>query len=79
MNKEVKKMAFNYDLLLKRMKENGMRNCDVAKYLGISPKTFHLKLISKNYFKQNEIVKLIELFDIDSNEINSIFFALKDR
>lgn len=45
---------------------------EVAKFIGIAPKTFSLKM-KKGVFGSDEIEKMIELLDID--DPLSIFFA----
>lgn len=45
---------------------------DVAKYLGITPKTFYLRM-KKKAFGSDEIMKMIKYLNID--DPMSIFFA----
>lgn len=50
----------------------GLTQQDVAKYIGISPKTFYLKM-KQGVFGSDEMERMIELLSID-NPIE-IFFA----
>lgn len=52
--------------------EKGYTQYEVAKYIGISPKTFYSKM-SKGVFGSDEIEKMIELLDI--SDPAKIFFA----
>ena len=52
--------------------QNGKTQEDVARYLGIVPKTFYLKM-KKGIFDSNEMEKMIDLLKIDDPV--SIFFA----
>lgn len=52
--------------------QNGKTQEDVAKYIGITPKTFYLKM-KKGVFGSDEIDKMIEYLKIDDPV--SIFFA----
>ena len=51
---------------------NGKSQEEVAKSIGITPKTFYLKM-KKGVFGSDEIEKMIKLLDID--DPLSIFFA----
>lgn len=52
--------------------KNGKSQSDVAKMLGITPKTFYLKM-SKKVFGSDEIQKMIDELHIDNPM--DIFFA----
>lgn len=52
--------------------ENGYSQADIAKELGIAPKTFYSKM-KKGVFGSDEIEKMMELLDI-TNPV-PIFFA----
>lgn len=52
----------------------GMKQKDVAKHLGIAPKTFYAKM-KKGVFGSDEIESMIEILSI-SNPVD-IFFAKK--
>lgn len=51
--------------------KKGKSQTEVAKYIGISPKTFYLKM-QKQVFGSDEIEKMIDLLDITDT---SIFFG----
>ena len=55
----------NTDKLLGIMAEKHKRQKDVAKALGMSPKTFYLRMQSK-VFGSDEIEIMIEVLDIDN-------------
>ena len=57
-----------------RIAEKGMSQSDVAKAIGITPKTFYTKM-DKKVFGSDEIDAMIELLDIDDPA--RIFFADK--
>ncbi|MBY0756546.1 DUF739 family protein [Clostridium sardiniense] len=70
-------MAFNYSKLKGKIIEKfGTQNC-FAKCLGVSERTLSLKLNSRRFFSQREIIKISELLDIDSDEIQLYFFEKK--
>ena len=52
--------------------QNGKTQEDVAKYLGMTPKTFYLKM-KKRIFGSDEIEKMMEYLNIDDPV--SVFFA----
>lgn len=64
----------NRDKLKAAIVEKGKTQMDVANYLGITPKTFYLKM-KKGVFGTDEVQKMIELLDI-KNPIE-IFLAKK--
>lgn len=59
-----------------KMREQGKRYSDCAKYIGISTSTFCDKINAKDdkEFKRSEIVKLIEFLALTKEEANEIFF-----
>ena len=57
-----------------RIAEKGMSQSDVAKAIGITPKTFYTKM-NKKVFGSDEIDAMIELLDIQDPA--RIFFADK--
>lgn len=50
-------------------KENGMRQVDVAKKIGISKQGYHLKESGKNDFKETEMIRLAKLFNRSLDEL----------
>lgn len=62
------------DKLTGLIAEKGYTKADVAKSIGITPKTFYSKM-KKGVFGSNEIEVMVELLKIE--DPNSIFFARK--
>ncbi len=60
------------NLLKGKIVENGLSQKKVAEHLGISNKTFYLK-IKRGIFNSNEIEKMVNLLNIDNPM--AIFFA----
>lgn len=54
--------------------ERGLSQADVAKRLGMTPKTFYTKM-SKRVFDSDEIEAMINLLEIPSENFVRIFFA----
>ena len=54
--------------------ERGLSQADVAKRLGMTPKTFYTKM-SKRVFDSDEIESMINLLEIPSENFVRIFFA----
>lgn len=67
----------NKNELVSKMKKHGDRNEDLAKYIGISPQRFSAKLNETNgaEFTQGEIQKIIEKYNLTSEDTHLIFFA----
>lgn len=54
--------------------ENGYSQADIAKLIGIAPKTFYEKM-SKGVFLSNEIEKMIDILGVqDDSQVIEIFF-----
>lgn len=70
-------MTFNYSKLKGKIKEKFGTQNSFAKHLGVSDRTLSLKLNSKRFFSQQEIIKISELLDINSNELQIYFFENK--
>lgn len=67
-------MAFNYNKLRGRIIEKYGTQGRFAKAMGVSERTLSLKLNNKIFFSQDEITKISELLNIESNEIQVYFF-----
>lgn len=66
----------NTELLDKKIKDSGKTKLFIASKLGISREAFYKKLRNKNQFKQDEMVMLCKLLDIETlEEFHAIFFA----
>ena len=72
-------MKFDYPKLLGRIKECGFTQETLAKHIGIAESSMCLKLNSKAYFKQTEIVLICEALGIGDGEIGVYFFTPKVR
>ncbi len=66
---------YDYSLLLGRMKELGYTQAKIAKIIGISECSVNFTLNNKRNFRQDEILKLIDVLDIPSGKIEEYFFA----
>ncbi len=60
------------DKLRGKIAENGVSQCDVAKAIGITEKTFYLKM-KKGVFGSDEIEKMVDFLHIENPQ--EIFFA----
>lgn len=67
-------MAFNYSKLRGRIVEKFGTQVSFSKALGVSERTLSLKLNNKIFFSQDEISKISELLDIQTDEIQFYFF-----
>lgn len=67
----------NSNLLKGKMKERGMTQEDVAKRIGISLSRFNAKLNETDgaEFSLGEAKSLIDLFCLQSDQIDQIFFS----
>jgi DNA-binding XRE family transcriptional regulator len=67
----------NKNLLVSKMKLHGDNQEDLAEYIGISLTTFNTKLNETGgaEFRQGEIQKIKEKYDLTSEEVDAIFFA----
>lgn len=63
----------NTNELKRIMSFRGDKQQDLANWLEISLPTFNLKLNGKYDFKQTEIKKIAERYDLTNEEIKSIF------
>ena len=64
----------NTDVLRGLIAEKGLSQSDVAKSLGMTPKTFYTKM-GKKVFDSDEIEALIKLLQIPLESCTKIFFA----
>lgn len=70
-------MPINYDKLKGRIIEKCGTRGDFAKAMGLSARTVSLKLSGKIAWKQPEIVKAVEVLELESADIQAYFFDLK--
>ena len=59
-----------------QMARHGDTNQSLADYLGISSAAFSKKINAVHDFRQSEIHKIIERYDLTAEEMEKIFFAL---
>ena len=64
----------NTNLLKAAIAENGMKQSDVAKKIGISTQSFSSKINNKTQFKIDEVYNLCSVLKI-SGKVEQIFFA----
>ena len=66
----------NKNELVSKMKKYGDTQEDLAKYIGISLQQFNAKLNERGAeFTQSEIQKIIEKYNLTSEEVHTIFFT----
>lgn len=70
-------MAYDYEKLISLIVKQYGKRSTFAQKVGISEHTLSMKLNSKIYFKQNEIVHICNELGIPAEEIPAYFFALK--
>jgi transcriptional regulator with XRE-family HTH domain len=67
--------VYDYSKLLGRLREKKITQSELAEKLGISETSLNHKLKSKTQFKQNEMLRVLEIVNIDIGSISSYFFA----
>ena len=70
-------MSFNYDKLKGRIVEKCGTRRDFAKAMDLSERTISLKLSGKIAWKQPEILKAVEVLELEGSDIQEYFFELK--
>lgn len=69
-------MAFCYNKLRGRIKEICGSDCKFAEQMGLSKSAISAKLNNKSEFSQPEILKAVEILDLEHTEIPIYFFTL---
>lgn len=69
-------MAYNYEKLSNRIKEEFGTRAEFAKAMGLSERSVSLKLNGKLFFKQPEITKACELLKIQECDVPEYFFEM---
>ncbi len=69
-------MIFNYSKLKGRIIEVFQTRSKFASVMGLSERSLSLKLNNKIDFKQNEIIKAINILNLSIKDINEYFFTL---
>ena len=70
-------MAYEYSKLNGRIVEICGTRAEFAKRMGLSERTVSLKLNNKVSWKQPEIIKAIQVLELDEADIQEYFFTLK--
>lgn len=67
-------MLFKYGKLLGRIRERGETQESLALKIQKSEYTLNNKLNGKSFFRQDEIISICHVLDIDKSEISLFFF-----
>lgn len=67
----------NVNLLKGKIKENGDTQDILANAIGISPSNLSDKINGKSSFRQDEIAKIKERYNLSAVEVDLIFFNLE--
>lgn len=65
----------NTELILRRIREQGKNQKDLAELLGIKQSSVSLKINNKRPFFVDEALKLAEYLGIDDSQFSIYFFA----
>lgn len=68
---------FNYSKLKGKIRELDMTQSEYANAIGITEQTLNLRFQDKRPFKQDEIIKTMELFNEPVENIHIYFFTKK--
>ncbi len=68
---------FNYSKLKGKIRELDMTQREYAQAIGITERTLNLRFHNKRLFKQDEIIKTMELFNEPVENIHIYFFTQK--
>ncbi len=71
----MEKPIFDYSKLRGRIREKCGTQKRFAAAMGMSPATVSLKLANKRYFNQSEIVRAVDVLDIEYGKSALYFFA----
>ena len=70
-------MAFDYNKLRGRIVEKFGNQSEFANAMGLSERTISLKINGKRPWKQEEILKAIQIPGLTDDDIQDYFFTLK--
>ena len=70
-------MAFDYNKLRGRIVEKFGNQSEFANAMGLSERTISLKINGKRPWKQEEILKAIQILGLTDDDIQDDFFTLK--
>lgn len=68
-------VTYNYDLLLKKMKEKRYSQESLAPAINMSRTSLNQKLNSKSNFTQSEILRMAKILDIPNDDVGEYFFT----
>lgn len=66
---------YNYNRLRGLIREMCGTQENYCKEIGIAQTTLNTRLKGETFFKQDEIEKTAKLFDLNSEDVNEIFFT----
>ena len=69
-------MAFDYNKLRGRIVEKFGNQSEFANAMGLSERTISLKINGKRPWKQEEILKAIQILGLTDDDIQDYFFTL---
>lgn len=67
----------NYNALRGRIREYGLTQKEVAARIGVSEGQLNRKLAGEFAFRQDEMVSILKLLNIDLSELGKYFFTPK--
>ena len=70
-------IPFNYSKLRGRIVEKCGTQQTFAKAMGMSEKTVSLKMQGKIPWKQTDIMKALDVLDLDASDVQDYFFAVE--
>lgn len=68
-------VTYNYDLLLKKMKEKRYSQESLAPAIKMSRTSLNQKLNSKSNFTQSEILNIAKILEIPNEKVGEYFFT----
>lgn len=68
-------MMANLNMLKEKIIDSGISKTAIAKKIGISRETLYNRLKGKGEFSASEIVSLTEIFHMEKEERDEIFFS----
>lgn len=72
-------VTYNYELLLKKMKEKRYSQETLAPAINMSRTSLNQKLNSKSNFTQSEILRMAKLLEIPNDDVGEYFFKVVVR
>ena len=69
-------MTFNYSKLIGRIAEKGETRESLSAKIGMSSMSLRSKLQGKTTFRQDEIVTIADVLEIEIEEIPAFFFSM---